>query len=115
MAISMEPNTSRIECCFKHTVAIQMDTIRIPEAHTRGLFFERVWLRQMEIWTPMELYAWMLGNTLIHGSMLHSFATRKQKIFLSGSMAGRKSVPLGYRVHTRRLMVMPVNKKVHSR
>ncbi len=51
------------------------------------------------------------GNTLIHGSMLHSFATRKQKIFLSGSMAGRKSVPLGYRVHTRRLMVMPVKKR----
>ena len=40
--------------------------------------------------------------------------TRIEEIFLSGSIAGRKSVPFGNRVQTRRLIVIPVKRKVQS-
>ena len=40
-----------------------------------GCFFNSS-LWQTAMWTPTELYTWMLGKTLMHGSMLQSLDTR---------------------------------------
>ena len=100
------------ECCFKNTVDRQMETIRMAEpARTQGYFLKDS-LFMMAMWVPMELYTWMLGNTLVGVSVWYRAATMPENIFLPGSMAGLKSVPLWKKVQIIRLMVMPENRKV---
>jgi len=90
----MAPTPSITECCFKKTVDRQMETMRIPEPMWAQWYFLRIPLLIMAMWVPMELYTWMLGNTFVQVSVLYTVATRAENKFLSGSMAGRKSVPL---------------------
>ena len=75
-AMRSAPTTSITECCFKNIVARQIRTIRTPDAPMIiGCFFNSS-LWQTAMWTPTELYTWMLGKTLMHGSMLQSLDTR---------------------------------------
>ena len=67
-AMAMEPRPSKAECCFKNTVARQIEIIKTKDPALNSPYFFKRSLRQTAMCTQMELYTCMLGNTLVQVS-----------------------------------------------
>ncbi len=59
------------------------------------------------MWTAIELYTWILGNTLVGVSVAYNPATSLPNA-LSGRVLGLKVSPLGYTIHITMHKDMPI-------
>ena len=57
--------TSVTECCFRNTVDMQIRIVKTSAAGRIPRNFRNVSLLKMQMHATMELYTWMLGNTLV--------------------------------------------------
>ena len=67
--------TSNKECCFKNRVDRMMLAIRSADKTRIPFFFLSSSQCQTAMFTPMELYTWMLGNRFVGVSISYKYCT----------------------------------------